>query len=152
MSQVAAVFSPVAFTVGANGNPSYQWRLNGTDIPGARSEEYLLPVPLSPAADTGAQFRCVVTDAAGNRVDSDEVVLTVLPQAQPTRLTVAVNGGNVTVRWPGEAGVQLQQASRLRPADWLDVPHPPGAGEVILPLAGPNAGPAAVSFRLVRRP
>ena len=54
-----------AFSVVAAGDAPlrYQWRRNGTNIPGATSASYTLtPTAVS---DTGAQFDVVVTNAAG---------------------------------------------------------------------------------------
>jgi hypothetical protein len=47
VDQTASGGTPVTFSVQANGTPvlAYQWRHNGTDIPGATSTVFTLPVP-----------------------------------------------------------------------------------------------------------
>src|ERR1017187_8949636 len=47
VSQSVSAGTPVTFSVLADGTPvlAYQWRLNGTDIPGATSNVFALPVP-----------------------------------------------------------------------------------------------------------
>jgi len=106
----------------------YQWERNGMEVPGAREAEYQLPVPLNRLEDDGAKYRCVITDAAGNRIVSSEATLTVLPQADPVRLHLVVEGSRVVLTWPPETGVRLQQATRLRNPDWRDVPETLGQG------------------------
>ena len=46
-SQVVAAGTPATFSVLANGTPtlSYQWRLNGKDVPGATSNAFTIPLP-----------------------------------------------------------------------------------------------------------
>ena len=67
----------VTFTVTATGTAplSYQWQRNGVDIPGATATSYTLS-PTS-ATDSGALFRCVVSNAFGPPATSNEATLTV---------------------------------------------------------------------------
>lgn len=67
----SATFSVVAAGTPA---PGYQWQKNGTDIPGATSSSYTTPA--TAAADDGALFRVVVSNAAGS-VTSSAATLTV---------------------------------------------------------------------------
>lgn len=56
---------------------NYQWRRNGVNIGGATSSTY---VRASQAIDSGAAFDCIITDALGQSVDTNNVSYT---PAQP---------------------------------------------------------------------
>jgi len=60
---------------------TYQWQRDGVDIEGAQSDSYTLPAPT--LADSGAQFRLVVTNAVGSAT-SASATLTVTTNAAPT--------------------------------------------------------------------
>ena len=83
-----------SFSVTASGtSPSYQWKKNGADIPGALSSTYTTPA--TSIADNAAVFTVVVTNTAGT-VTSNHARLTVTAVAvaptitsQPTAQTVA---------------------------------------------------------------
>src|ERR1700693_3512518 len=64
------------FTVVAAGTGplSYQWQLNGTAIAGATAASYTTPVTTT--ADSGGQFRVVVTNSLGS-ITSNIATLTV---------------------------------------------------------------------------
>jgi len=68
------------FSVNAVGNPavSFQWQRNMTNIPGATSSSYTTAATV--LTDTGAKFRCVVTNALGSAT-SNEATLTVTAPA-----------------------------------------------------------------------
>ena len=65
-SQTVPAGGTATFTVAASGTPplSYQWQRNGVDIPGATSASYTLSGVTT--ADSGATFRCVVSNTAGS--------------------------------------------------------------------------------------
>ncbi|MCU0782567.1 MAG: DUF2341 domain-containing protein [Verrucomicrobia bacterium] len=103
------VTAPAAasFSVTATGTAplAYQWRRNGVNIGGATSSSYTLS-PTSVAADNGAQFRVVVTNASGS-VTSAVAVLTVLapPSVGVAGSTACVTATNVATRtWPHTVG------------------------------------------------
>ena len=83
-----------SFSVTTSGtSPSYQWKKNGADIPGAISSTYTTPA--TSIADNAAVFTVVVTNTAGT-VTSNHARLTVTAVAvaptitsQPTAQTVA---------------------------------------------------------------
>ena len=77
------------FSLAATGTPAptYQWRKNGANISGATSASYTTPATTT--ADNGAQFSCVVSNAAGN-VTSNNATLTV-NVAPPTITTQPVS-------------------------------------------------------------
>jgi glucose/arabinose dehydrogenase len=58
--------SPASFRVSATGQAplAYRWQRNGADIPGADSAAYVLPS--AALADSGAVFRCIVSNAQGS--------------------------------------------------------------------------------------
>ncbi len=62
------------FTVTATGATGYQWQRNNVDIPGANADSYTTPA--TTLAEDGDQFRCVVSNAAGD-VPSNAATLTV---------------------------------------------------------------------------
>jgi hypothetical protein len=68
----------VVFTVAADGTAplSYQWKRDGTNIPGATDARYTLD--RTAVQDDGATFSCVVTNAAGS-VETDSALLGVNP-------------------------------------------------------------------------
>jgi Domain of unknown function (DUF4955)/Immunoglobulin domain/Pectate lyase superfamily protein len=79
---------PATFSVAASGTAplSYQWQRNGANISGATSASYTFTAA---AADDGALYRCVVTNAAGSAT-SNAAMLTV--NVSPSCVT-ATSGG-----------------------------------------------------------
>jgi hypothetical protein len=69
---------PAKFSVGATGDPplTYQWKKNGTEIPGAT--EYLYITPPTTLADDGSTFNAVVSNNGGS-VTSRAARLSVTP-------------------------------------------------------------------------
>jgi hypothetical protein len=99
---VAFTNSTAGFTVAAEtvaANLSYQWQLNGTDIPNATSAAYTTPLLL--AANNGDHYQCVLS-AGGISVTSRVATLTVVghePVAGPIAYlnfenTLADQGGS----------------------------------------------------------
>jgi glucose/arabinose dehydrogenase len=82
-----------SFTVAASGTAplAYQWQRNGVNIANATSPTYTLTTS---AADNGATFRAVVSNAAGS-VTSNSATLTVLTNSAPVgTITAPANGTN----------------------------------------------------------
>lgn len=69
--------APATFTVTATGTPAptFQWRMNGSDLPGATKPSYTTPA--TTPADNGEEFTVVVSNGVGNPVVSDPAILTV---------------------------------------------------------------------------
>jgi Zn-dependent metalloprotease len=80
---------------------SYKWRKNGTVISGATSASYSFTAQ---AADNGAAYSVVITDAAAGTVTSGNATLTVGTVLPVERIT---NGGfeSSTTGWSGTTGV-----------------------------------------------
>jgi len=75
-NQSVSAGQSATFSVTASGTSpfTYQWQKNSADISGATSQSYMTPA--TNVADTGEQFRVVVTNAAGN-ITSNQATLTV---------------------------------------------------------------------------
>ncbi|MBI3416210.1 MAG: lamin tail domain-containing protein [Verrucomicrobia bacterium] len=75
------------------GNPfgiSYQWQRNGANIIGATNSQLYLP--FLTLADSGATFRCLVTNPLGSAI-STTATLTVVRDTTPPALISAANSG-----------------------------------------------------------
>ena len=143
-SQTVIAGHTATFSVTATGTAplTYQWRKNGTAIPGATSPTYTTPP--TKTADNGAQFTAVVTNYAGS-VTSNAATLTVTaPFPTVSSLTLSptsvIGGtsstGTVTLSGPAPAGgAQVALSSNNSAAS---VPS-----SVIVP-----AGASSASFRV----
>lgn len=72
-----------------------QWQKNGVDIPGATSQDYL--IPFASAADNGAKYHAVVSVGTFASSTSSDAVLNITVDKTPPAL-VKVNGTTKTVR------------------------------------------------------
>jgi hypothetical protein len=77
-NQTVTAGQTATFNVTASGTAplSYQWQKNGADITGATSASYTTPATTT--ADSGEQFRVVISNSAGNAT-SNTATLTVNP-------------------------------------------------------------------------
>ncbi|MEK9137952.1 MAG: immunoglobulin domain-containing protein, partial [Bacteroidota bacterium] len=93
--QAVTVGQTATFSVTATGTPplSYQWQKNNVDISGATNASYTSPA--TTMADSGATFRCVVTNSAGSDT-SNAAVLSVNPVLPPS-ITTQPRDTTVTV-------------------------------------------------------
>lgn len=99
-STTVSVGQPASFSVTASGTAplSYQWQRNSANISGATSSTYT--INSTTLSDSGAQFRCVVTNSFGS-VTSNQAQLTVVSNSPPS-VTITqpasgtkYNGGSV---------------------------------------------------------
>jgi glucose/arabinose dehydrogenase len=93
---------PATFTVSATGTTplSYQWQRNQTNISGANAASFT--ISSTAISDSGAKFRCVVTNAFG-AATSNEATLTVNPPP-PTLLSES----------NGDRAIALDSVTQLR--------------------------------------
>ncbi|GAB3665606.1 immunoglobulin domain-containing family protein [Ramlibacter alkalitolerans] len=88
------------FTVAASGTGlSYQWKKNGTEIPGATSASYTTPA--ASFSDSGAKYSVAVSNAGGS-VDSSAAPLTLMLSANQQafeELILAPNGRSYQLIW-----------------------------------------------------
>jgi len=82
-NQIVAEGQPATFSVTATGTAplSYQWQRDGTNIAGANASSYTTPPTV--AADTGARFRCVVSNSSGNATSNEATLTVTTPQPPP---------------------------------------------------------------------
>jgi glucose/arabinose dehydrogenase len=92
-NQTASVAQRVSFTVAAVGTSplSFQWQRNQVNIPGANASTYTIDAAL--LTDSGAKFRCVVTNSFGNAT-SNEATLTV---SAPAPVIVTEENTNIAI-------------------------------------------------------
>jgi hypothetical protein len=89
INQTVDAGKTVSFSIVASGsNLNYQWQKNGIDIPNAVSASYTTPPVFH--ADSGAAYRCVVTNAGGSILSNQAILSVTTPQ-----FTVSIgNAGN----------------------------------------------------------
>ena len=144
-SQVIAVGEPVTFSVSATGaSPfTYQWQRNGIDIDGATSDSYTIPAVSF--ADSGAGFRCIVSNSIGTSV-SVAATLTVANTTRPVPTITAPVAG--TLYTAGDeifySGIGIDEQDGTLPASaftWqVDLHHDEHYHSLIPPTSGATSG------------
>ncbi|MCX8521618.1 MAG: hypothetical protein ORN28_08800, partial [Rhodoferax sp.] len=114
-AQTVTVGQTATFSVTATGtSPSYQWKKNGTDIPGANASTYTTQATSDADIDTALAYSVAVSNSAGS-VTSNDATLTVSPAApaitaQPRPQTItagqtaifsvtAIGTGTLSYQW-----------------------------------------------------
>ena len=110
--QSAITGQPVTFSVKAAGtSPSYQWKKNGTDIPGATSSSYTILA--TTLADNGTKYSVNVSNSAST-VTSNAATLAVLDKVVAPAITTqpaatqSVTAGQSATFWVAASGTSLK--------------------------------------------
>jgi hypothetical protein len=101
-----ATLSVTATTTSAYGIASYQWKKNGTAIPGATGPTFTLPVQT--LADTGAKYTVEVNAAGAPVQESAAATVTVVADTTPPNLVSA--GSLKTFAGGSEVGLLFDEA------------------------------------------
>lgn len=144
VSQPLLPGSSVTLSAVASGTPpfSYDWRKNGSVLPGRDENEITLaPESLSDAGVYSVEV------SGGNGSATNSAVLTL---QNPTNITAQVNGGSLMLNWPpGYTGWTLEsQTGMLKAgvgANWPRVPGSTFTNTYVLPL---NMAASNSFFRL----
>lgn len=143
--QTVPLGSAAAFSVSATGAPPlrYQWQRNGVPIPGATAATYSLAAVT--AADHGATFRVVVSNATGTAT-SNAATLTVTNNQLPVPTIAAPAGsyrfsGGDVVTFSGDA---TDPEDGVLPAAaytwWADLHHDEHTHPALAPTSGSKGG------------
>ena len=155
-SQPASVTVPAgqsaSFSVTASGTAplQFQWQRNGVNIAGATASTYTLTT--TTAADNGATFRAVVSNAAGS-VTSNSATLTVLSNAAPLgTITAPVNGtnyrGGQTFTFSGTGSDPEDGALPASAFTWsVDLHHDEHSHPHMAPVSGITSGTFTIADR-----
>jgi hypothetical protein len=153
--QTVPLGSSVAFSVSATGAQPlrYQWQRNGVPIPGATAATYSIAAVT--AADNGAAFRVVVSNATGTAT-SNAATLTVTNNQLPVP-TIAAPAGNYrfsggdVVTFSGDA---TDPEDGVLPAAaytwWVDLHHDDHVHPALAPTSGSKGG--TLPFRRKMKP
>jgi glucose/arabinose dehydrogenase len=108
-SQTVAAGASATFTVAASGTAplSFQWQRDGASIAGATGSSFTLTSAQS--SDSGASFRCVVSNSAGTATSTAAVLMvTTAPPPPTTQIleaeTAAFTGPTLSTKHPGFTG------------------------------------------------
>jgi glucose/arabinose dehydrogenase len=147
-SQLISVGGPVTFSVGATGaNLNYQWQRGGVDILGANASSYT--IASTALIDSGAQFRCVVTNVQGSTM-SNTATLTVTADQPPvptilTPIAGTTYSGGMNVSYSGSATDNEDgNLDGSRMTWWVDFHH----ADHIHPFLPPTTGATVGTFEI----
>ncbi len=102
-----SVGQPATFSVAASGATphSYQWRRDGVDIPGANFASYT--IPSTTLADSGARFRCTVSNSLGTATSNEATLTVTVNQPPVATISTPAEGtlysGGQTISYSGTA-------------------------------------------------
>jgi glucose/arabinose dehydrogenase len=150
-SVTVAAGQSASFSVTASGTAplTYQWQRNGVNIAGATSSSYTFTTT---AADNGALYRAVVSNAAGT-VISNSATLTVLSNAAPTgTITAPANGtsyrGGQVFTFAGTASDPEDGALPASAFTWrVDFHHDDHSHPHLAPTSGVTTGSFTIATR-----
>jgi glucose/arabinose dehydrogenase len=149
-NRTVAIGQTATFSVAATGTQplTYQWQRGTTNIAGATSASYSLTAA---AADTGATFRVVVTNAFGT-VTSSSATLTVTSNAAPVAtISTPTNGslysGGDTISYSGTATDAEDGTLPASAFTWEVVFH---HATHTHPFIAPTSGATSGSFTIPR--
>jgi RHS repeat-associated protein len=113
-SRTVAVNQTATFSVVVSGTSpfTYQWRKNGSAIPGATASTYTTPP--AQASDTGSTFNVVVSNSVGS-ANSINATLTVLTSGTAPSITVQPQGKTVS---PGQTATFSVTATGTAPLSY----------------------------------
>ncbi len=128
------------FTVVATGTAplTYQWQRDGADLPIEKSATLILVAP--ELQDSGAKFRCVVTNPTGSQTTT-EATLTVNPEVTPPTALVLAPAPGATVRSLTQAEVTFSE-----PVQGIDAADLTANGVPATEVSGFASGPYVFTF------
>jgi glucose/arabinose dehydrogenase len=137
--------SSVAFSVSATGAAplTYQWQRNGAAIAGATSATYTLAGVT--AADNGAAFRVVVSNAAGSATSNEALLTVTANQAPAATITTPAEGtlfsGGQAISFAG-TGTDPEDGDLPAVAFswWVDLHHDDHIHPALDPVSGSKSG------------
>lgn len=118
-NQTVNALLPVSFTVGASGilAPSYQWRHEGTNVPGATAGT--LTIAHAHIEDAGL-YNCVISNINGVLVSSN-ATLTVNAASQPNISSVSFSAGQIVLSVAGDTGPDYAIQASTNLFDWQTI-------------------------------
>ena len=148
-NQTVTVGSPATFNVAASGTApfSFQWKKNGTNIVGATTNTFSIPVV---STNDAGNYSVVITNIAGT-VTSSNALLTVSTSAFQPVATLSLSGTTVTLSWTSEAGTTYrpQYKNSLTDAIWTDIPPDITASGPISSIVTSSSGTTNRFYRIV---